>query len=299
MKEEKSSTPAEIPLVDPPTSRFTRSKLPADYGTSRNDDAAGVLVRSQSSRYSRSRIPTAPDASRGSQSRSHRSLSTIIFLIQCGCIFLFIFGSVYSTELYSPLEYIIFRDIMAMLIIGFGYLMTFLRKYGLGAVGFTLMLTALGMQISIFMEHFVHFMYYPDNTPFPLPLTLAKVIDAEFFVAALLITYGAVIGRASPFQLVMIMLSESFFYAINKVMLVLGELGAEDVGGTITIHMFGAYFGIALSKALGQRDHRSGNADSNRFGDVVAFLGTTVLWLFWPSFVGGVSNTIRTSELSL
>jgi len=33
---------------------------------------------------------------------------------------------------YSLGEYAIFRDIMVMLLLGFGYLMTFLRKYGLG-----------------------------------------------------------------------------------------------------------------------------------------------------------------------
>ena len=51
---------------------------------------------------------------------------------------------------------------MAMLLIGFGYLC----KYGLGAVGFTMLLTALGMELSIVMELIVRFMY-----EFPLPLS--------------------------------------------------------------------------------------------------------------------------------
>jgi len=35
---------------------------------------------------------------------------------------------VYSDEKYSVKEYIAFRDIMAMLLLGFGYLMTFLEQ---------------------------------------------------------------------------------------------------------------------------------------------------------------------------
>jgi len=288
------STSKEVVVGTPTTSRFTRSQQPPTGATGR-DDVGGLLQRTQSSRFTRSQ--QAPPTGEAHRSCSHRSLGAILAFLQLGFIFLFVFGSTYSTELYSPLEYTIYRDIMAMLIIGFGYLMTFLRKYGLGAVGFVLMLTALGMQLSIFMEHFVHFVYYPENTPFPLPLTLTKLIDAEFFTATLLITYGAVLGRASPFQLVMIMISESFFYAINKVMLVFGVFGAEDVGGTMTIHMFGAYFGIAVTKALGQRAHRSGNEASNRFGDVIAFIGTTVLWVFWPSFVGATETGEPENEM--
>ena len=34
-----------------------------------------------------------------------------------------------------------------MMVIGFGYLMTFLRYYGLGAVGLTMFITALGIEV--------------------------------------------------------------------------------------------------------------------------------------------------------
>ncbi len=85
--------------------------------------------------------------------------------------------------------------------------MTFLRKYGLGAVGFTMLLTALGMQLSISIELFVRFMCGSEHhSHFPLPINMMTVIDSEFFAAALLISYGAVIGRASPVCLVGIML---------------------------------------------------------------------------------------------
>jgi ammonium transporter Rh len=138
---------------------------------------------------------------------------------------------------YSLGQYGIFRDIMVMLLLGFGYLMSFLRKYGLGAVGFTLMLTALSMQLNILVEILLRYVDDSSAVEFPHPIQLTTLVDAEFAAATLLISFGAIIGRASPLQLIVLALMQSFFYAFNKVMLVYGAFKAEDVGGTITIHM--------------------------------------------------------------
>jgi hypothetical protein len=53
-------------------------------------------------------------------------------------VFFFSATKLQYEEKYSTEEYIIFRDIMVMLLLGFGYLMTFLSKFGLGAVGYVL-----------------------------------------------------------------------------------------------------------------------------------------------------------------
>ena len=36
--------------------------------------------------------------------------------------------------------------------VGFGYLMTFLKRYGMGAVGFTMLITVVGLQWGILTE---------------------------------------------------------------------------------------------------------------------------------------------------
>lgn len=69
--------------------------------------------------------------------------------------------------------------------------------------------------------------------------------------------------------------SEGIFYVFNKVFLVLGYIDAEDVGGSMTIHMFGAYFGLAASYALGKFNRSD--------GFVPAFiLMTTESGIFFP-----------------
>lgn len=172
--------------------------------------------------------------------KSSKLLTTLLGSIQLALVLLFLFGTTYDSKDFSSSEYMIFRDIMVMLLLGFGFLMTFLAKYGLGAVGLTMMLTAIAVQLNIFVELFCRFLYGQggsEDTVFPLPLKVPSFIDGEFSAATLLISYGAVIGRASPVQLVIMALCQSFFYAFNKVVVVLGLLAAEDVGGSMTIHM--------------------------------------------------------------
>jgi len=62
-----------------------------------------------------------------------------------------------------------------------------------------------------------------------------------------------------------------------------------DCGGTILIHVFGAYFGLACSKVLNppitKRDEMMNG--SNYVSDIFSLVGTVFLWLYWPSFVSG------------
>jgi len=73
---------------------------------------------------------------------------------------------------------------------------------------------------------------------------------------------GAVLGRASPFQLVIIAFFELMFYSANEA-LNIHVLQAADVGGSMIIHTFGAYFGLAVSFMLYNRkatNHSSNSA---------------------------------------
>ena len=40
----------------------------------------------------------------------------------------------------------VFQDVHVMIFVGFGFLMTFLRRYGYGSIGFNLLLAALVLQ---------------------------------------------------------------------------------------------------------------------------------------------------------
>ena len=76
-----------------------------------------------------------------------------------------------------------------------------------------------------------------------------SLVTSEFAAATVLITYGAVLGKVSRLQLLVIGVLEVVFYAINELIAV-EFLKYADAGGSIIIHTFGAYFGLALSRVL-------------------------------------------------
>ena len=76
-----------------------------------------------------------------------------------------------------------------------------------------------------------------------------SMIGADFAAAVVLITFGAVLGKASPFQMIIIAFMECIFYSANEA-LNINVLKAADAGGSMIIHTFGAYFGLAVSLVL-------------------------------------------------
>ena len=84
-----------------------------------------------------------------------------------------------------------------------------------------------------------------------------SLVGSDFAAAVVLITMGALLGRVSHFQLIIIAFFEVMFFSANEA-LNIHVLKASDIGGSMLIHTFGAYFGIAVSLVLFHqkaRDH--------------------------------------------
>lgn len=60
------------------------------------------------------------------------------------------------TELMVPSLCTAFQDVHVMIFVGFGFLMTFLKRYGFGAVGFNFLLAAFGIQWALLMQGWFH-----------------------------------------------------------------------------------------------------------------------------------------------
>ena len=87
-----------------------------------------------------------------------------------------------------------------------------------------------------------------------------------------MISFGAVIGKASRLQLLIMAIVETIFYAINE-SLVVEYLHITDVGGSIAIHLFGAYFGLAVSAVLQNTGKEHPNEDSVYHSDMFSMIG--------------------------
>jgi len=167
---------------------------------------------------------------------------------------------------------------------------TFLRKYGYTAVGFTLMIGAIVMQWHILNEDFWHSVF-KNKWDHYVEINIGDFMRADFSAGAVLITFGALIGKTSPTQMLCVAIFEVIFYNVNENIGL--ELGISDVGGSYVIHMFGAYFGLACSKVLSPASSsgRSDNAPVYH-SDLFAMIGTIYLWMYWPSFNAGPQTGI-------
>merc|ERR1719253_1340834 len=118
-------------------------------------------------------------------------------------------------------------------------------------------------------------------------LDVPMLIEGDFAAAAVLITFGGLLGKVSPLQLVVVGMVEVVIYAINFELVV--KIGTLDVGGSLVIHAFGAYFGLACSYIMTPAsafDHKKNGASYN--SDMFAMIGTVFLWIYWPSFVSAL-----------
>jgi ammonium transporter Rh len=61
-----------------------------------------------------------------------------------------------------------------------------------------------------------------------------------------------------------------------------------DYGGSMSIHIFGAYFGLAFSYILGKKIKLGAKKpEPDYISCIYGMIGTLFLWLFWPSFNAG------------
>merc|ERR1719510_1833196 len=205
-----------------------------------------------------------------------------------------------------------------MIFIGFGFLMTFLKRYGLSAISLNMLISAFSIQWTILISGFFHLhydhcaseateihkraadageehLYNKDefcNPNWPwIDINIQTLINADFAVAAVLISFGAVIGVTSPIQLLVMALIEIVLFNVNEI---IGRnfIGALDAGDTIFVHMFGAYFGLAVSRVIyDDNSVTSDKAGSSRLSDLFSMIGTVFLWMYWPSFNAGAAAT--------
>eukprot|EP00746_Dinoflagellata_sp_MGD_P065370 gnl/MRDRNA2_/MRDRNA2_27244_c0_seq1.p1 gnl/MRDRNA2_/MRDRNA2_27244_c0~~gnl/MRDRNA2_/MRDRNA2_27244_c0_seq1.p1 ORF type:complete len:404 (-),score=60.47 gnl/MRDRNA2_/MRDRNA2_27244_c0_seq1:240-1451(-) len=186
-----------------------------------------------------------------------------------------------------------------MIFIGFGFLMTFLKKYGFSSVGYNFVLSAFVIQWAMVVTNFSGQAYavtQEDAEYEKVKLNIHSLIEGDFASGCVLITMGAVLGKTTPTQLLIIAVLEVIFYAIN---FTIGctHLQTVDMGGSMFVHTFGAYFGLGVSRALSRskKDSSGGVVSHDMNGststsDMFAMIGTIFLWMFWPSFNGGFAH---------
>jgi ammonium transporter Rh len=177
--------------------------------------------------------------------------------------------------------------ILAMLLVGFGFLMVFVKRYGYGATTGTYLIVAVGLPLYLGLR--ATGMLSTESVDVH---TMRGLLLAEFAVASALIAMGAVLGRVRLYQYAFLAAVLVPLYMINERLVLDGGLGVTkgfiDSAGSIIIHAFGAYFGLGLAVALTGREQRDLPITCDETSDRFSMIGSMVLWLFWPSFCSAV-----------
>lgn len=184
--------------------------------------------------------------------------------------------------------YGIFQDVNVMVFIGFGFLYTYLRYHTLSSIMLNLLLGVFAFEFSIICQGFFQICFEDKNDKWQkIAIDYKSMIEGDFAAAAVLISYGAMMGKATFLQLIFMTAFEVIVYSLN---FRLGEvkLHATDAGGSMFIHSFGAFFGVACAWVLyydkSEKINNHPCNKSNKMSNTFAFIGTIFLWMFWPSF---------------
>lgn len=179
-----------------------------------------------------------------------------------------------------------------MIFVGFGFLMVFLKTHSWTSVGFNYLIAAWAMQISILIVGFWHqALDKPSDEWTKIVLDIPALIVGDFGAGCVLITFGALLGKISLIQMFVLATLEIIWYGLNE-SICAGQLGAVDMGGSMYVHTFGAYFGLAASyffhnrKAIADEKHR---CEGGYNSQMIAMVGTVFLFMFWPSFNGALA----------
>ncbi|XP_066060453.1 RH-like protein isoform X1 [Chamaea fasciata] len=206
------------------------------------------------------------------------SVPWLLLLLQT-LLLLCSFGLPRAGDVYSPSSfYPEFQDVNHMVIFGFGFFLMVLRRYGFSSTGFNFLLIVLGVQCSVLVEDFLVFLRVQQSE-----VGMRSLAKAVVSMTAVVISSGAVLGKASPVQLIVMTLVELIIFyvsrCINRTFLQVPEHLT-----LLHVHLFGAYFGLAVTSRFPEPPPGLDKGRSTPRSELFSMLGTVFVWVFWPSF---------------
>ena len=106
-----------------------------------------------------------------------------------------------------------------MMLIGFGFLMTFSKTGSWTAVGFVFLINALCLQLYILLNGFFYRLIHKGfNEGKFLKITEEDMIGGLYCAASMFVSIGAYIGRVGPFETLIAAIFHTIGYSVNQVL---------------------------------------------------------------------------------
>jgi ammonium transporter Rh len=171
--------------------------------------------------------------------------------------------------------------------LGLGFLFIQNARFSWQSVGYTLAIGVSAVQWAILCGGFWAQSHITRTTSAsgwnPIALNTSVLLNSLYITATVLISYSVLAGRVSFAQAFFISWLEVFFAAANFQISI--EMYVLDVGGTFSVHLFGAAFGLFASLVIGNKLSRDvTNQPRTKSAGTFALLGLVVLFVTFPVF---------------
>lgn len=182
-----------------------------------------------------------------------------------------------SHDLFYPL----YQHLNVMMLLGFGFAMTYIKNHAWSALVYTFFTNAIVVQFYILIAAFWQRVFKGDWGG-KILIQEKQFTRASYCVTCILVSFGGLLGKIGPLRLLIIALIGTIGYSLNQAIVVIA-LKAFDNGGSYTVHAFGAYYGLAISFIF-SRKCKPQNMVQTTYGNITnAMIGTLFLWAYWPS----------------
>lgn len=214
----------------------------------------------------------------------------MLFAIELFFMFMFGFYVKYQTSDmtsgYLESYYPWWQDIHVMMLIGYGFTISFTRNRPWSTIGLTFVINAIVFQMHILWSGY-WYKAFKEFIPGDrwIYMNISTLIKASFCVAAVLIAMSASVGRIGPIQLLVFAIIMTIGYSFNEMLIGGGGLTVYDIGGTMYIHLFAATAGLVSSFILGRKFPIGYREPIQPYSSYVfGAIGLLFLWMYWPSF---------------
>jgi len=119
----------------------------------------------------------------------------------------------------------------------------------------------------------------------PLQLQISDFIKGQYGVVAVMVSYGALLGKVNPQQMMLIVMVNVTAYCANKFLCVDYRGGVDNTGSLYTTHIFGAAFGLGCAMIVSGKRPSENPDNSPRYqSNNYAILGSLFMFVTYPSF---------------
>ena len=187
-----------------------------------------------------------------------------------------------TQTIFDSISYARSIHILAMLLVGFGFLMVFLRGHEFTSLTATFLAVSIAVPVYLLVKSFLPGEFEVMN--------ISGFLFAEFAAASLLICMGAVLGRLKMEQYFVLAILFTLAYIFNEWLLLESGLfeGFLDTGGAAARPALGADFGLGVVATTAKKFQDKPGPKADKISNEFCLLGSMILWLFWPSFTSAV-----------